>query len=103
MEQALKHRRSRAALLDLALDRGGRESLQRQLYGQVREAVLAGRLVPGNAPAVDPDARRRARLFPQHGARRLRTVDRRGLSRVPPRLWNLRQSRPARDLAGAPR
>jgi GntR family transcriptional regulator/MocR family aminotransferase len=47
MDRALKHRRSRAALLDLALDRGAPEALQRQLYGQVREAVLAGRLAPG--------------------------------------------------------
>ena len=47
MAQILRHRRSRAALLDLALDRGAAESLQRQLYGQVREAVLAGRLAAG--------------------------------------------------------
>ncbi len=51
MAQLLRHRRSRAALLDLALDRAldrtGHGSLQRQLYGQVREAVLAGRLAPG--------------------------------------------------------
>jgi GntR family transcriptional regulator / MocR family aminotransferase len=47
MDTALKHRRSRAALLDLALDRTAAHSLQRQLYGQIREAVLAGRLAPG--------------------------------------------------------
>jgi len=51
MDQARRHRRSRAALLDLALDRAqgrsGAGSLQRQLYGQVREAVLAGRVAPG--------------------------------------------------------
>jgi GntR family transcriptional regulator / MocR family aminotransferase len=47
MDHALQHRRSRAALLGLALDRTAAESLQRQLYGQVREAVLAGRLAPG--------------------------------------------------------
>ncbi len=47
MEPARRHRRSRAALLGLALDRSAGEPLQRQLYGQVREAVLAGRLAPG--------------------------------------------------------
>ncbi|HEX9767554.1 MAG TPA: PLP-dependent aminotransferase family protein [Kiloniellales bacterium] len=47
MDEARKHRRSRAALLVLALDRTAADSLQRQLYGQVREAVLAGRLAPG--------------------------------------------------------
>ncbi len=47
MDQARRHRRSRAALLDLALDRAAPGSLQRQLYGQVREAVLAGRVAPG--------------------------------------------------------
>jgi len=47
MDQARRHRRSRAALLDLALDRTASEALQRQLYGQVREAVLSGRLAPG--------------------------------------------------------
>jgi GntR family transcriptional regulator/MocR family aminotransferase len=48
MGQVLRHRRSRAALLGLALDRSVRDSLQRQLYGQVREAVLAGRVAPGS-------------------------------------------------------
>jgi len=47
MDQPRRHRRSRAALLNLALERGAAESLQRQLYGQVREAVLAGRVAPG--------------------------------------------------------
>ncbi len=36
-----------AALIALGLDRDGAEPLQRQLYRQVREAVLAGRLAPG--------------------------------------------------------
>lgn len=48
MGQVLRHRRSRAALLGLALDRSVPDSLQRQLYGQVREAVLAGRVAPGS-------------------------------------------------------
>ena len=42
-----RHRRSRAALLPLVLDRTSGEPLQRQLYGQVRAAVLSGRLAPG--------------------------------------------------------
>ena len=42
-----RHRRSRAALLPLVLDRASREPLQRQLYGQIRAAVLSGRLAPG--------------------------------------------------------
>ncbi len=41
------HRRSRAALLSLSLEPGSSAPLQRQLYGQIREAVLAGRLAPG--------------------------------------------------------
>ena len=47
MTATRQHRRSRAALLSLVLDRDSREPLQRQLYGQVREAVLNGRLAPG--------------------------------------------------------
>ena len=42
------HRRSQAALLSLALEREpDRPPLQQQLYGQLREALLAGRLGPG--------------------------------------------------------
>jgi GntR family transcriptional regulator/MocR family aminotransferase len=46
MGQPMKHRRSRAILHDLALDRDDPAPLQRQLYGQIREAVLTGRLAP---------------------------------------------------------
>ena len=40
-------RGSRAALLALGLERKAAAPLQRQLYDQLREAVLAGRLAPG--------------------------------------------------------
>ena len=56
----------------------------------------------GNAAAVDPDAGRRTGLFAQYGARRLRAVDGRRLSRVPRRLRNLCEPRPAGNVAGAP-
>ena len=48
MTAARRHRRSRAALLPLVLDRDAREPLQRQIYAQVRGAVLNGRLSPGS-------------------------------------------------------
>ncbi len=38
---------SAAALVSLGLDRGAAEPMQRQLYDQIREAVLSGRLSPG--------------------------------------------------------
>jgi GntR family transcriptional regulator/MocR family aminotransferase len=40
-------RRASASLVALALDREAPEALQRQLYGQLRDAVLTGRLAPG--------------------------------------------------------
>ncbi len=43
----MPQRSSRAALLALGLDQGAALPLQRQLYDQLREAVLAGRLAPG--------------------------------------------------------
>ncbi|MGD1880357.1 MAG: GntR family transcriptional regulator, partial [Kiloniellaceae bacterium] len=39
--------RRRTPLLSLALDRDAEPSLQRQLYDQVREVILAGGLAPG--------------------------------------------------------
>ena len=43
----MSQRSSRAALLALGLDQAAPLPLQRQLYDQLREAVLAGRLAPG--------------------------------------------------------
>ncbi len=43
----MPQRSSRAALLALGLDARAPLPLQRQLYDQLREAVLAGRLAPG--------------------------------------------------------
>jgi len=44
---AHKHRRTQAVLLSFALDPQAAAPLQRQLYAQVREAVLTGRIAPG--------------------------------------------------------
>ncbi|MEO3427931.1 PLP-dependent aminotransferase family protein [Pelagibius sp. CAU 1746] len=40
--------RRRTPLLSLALDRGSATALQQQLYGQLREVILAGGLAPGS-------------------------------------------------------